>query len=126
MADKSDTEREQAFLDLKERIDSHGGVLSVRMGDLRDAYGAKSLGTNNIISIQSYLDENGIGYSPDELPTNGTKKVRLYTLVSRFNDTLKKYSGNISERDDAAVRESFTCASLYDTIKKIRKLLDSE
>ena len=125
MANKSDTEKAKAFDEIKEMVDSHGGVLTVPMRILREAHGASGLGPLVVDDIQNHLNIKGIGWSPSELPTSSGRNVRLYTLVSRFQESLKRYSGRISPTDDEVIRKQFTCDSLYEeTVNKIRNLLE--
>lgn len=125
MAETIDKAKSEAFDGIKQKIDSHGGVLTVKMGILRDAYGAGALGPDNVVRIQDILKSKGIGWSPSVLPTISGRNVRLYTLVSRFEESLERYSGRISPADDIAIKKCFTCDSLYEeTIEKIRDMLE--
>lgn len=124
MTTKSETEKSESFNAIRQRVDSHGGVLTLKMRELREAHGAKSLGPHVVAEIQVLLENQGIGHSPQELPTNGGNNVRLHTLRSRFEASLERYSNRISSKDDEAIRKSFTCDSLYEeTIMKVRDLL---
>ena len=127
MVRKTKSEKSESFDSIKEQVDSYGGVRTVQMRLLRDAHGAESLGPHVVAEIQKLLESKGIGWSPSELPTNADRNVRLFTLVSRFQKSLDRYSSKISPSNDEAIKKSFTCDGLYEeTLEKIRSMLDAK
>lgn len=66
------------FNSLDGTLQQSGGVFSLRMGDLRDAFGAGKLGKHIRAAISDELENRGIGYVPNPLPVNQHEYVRLY------------------------------------------------
>ncbi|MCH8089343.1 MAG: hypothetical protein IH955_04955 [Chloroflexi bacterium] len=64
--------------EVKEAVETSGDVLTVEMGQLRDAVGYEKLGIYVIREIEKGLEELGIGYDPEELPGYQEGEVRLY------------------------------------------------
>ena len=77
MSDKSIPVRMAA---LGDRIDENDGVLTLMMGEVRDAYGAERLGVNVRRGIRLMLQRMGIDWWPETLSNNQNIYIRLYRL----------------------------------------------
>ncbi|MEW6048431.1 MAG: hypothetical protein AB1609_18465 [Bacillota bacterium] len=63
---------------IAQRVREHRGLLSVTMGELRDAAGFGKLGSNVVQRISQELANRGIRHFPRHLPTYQWEVVRLY------------------------------------------------
>jgi hypothetical protein len=77
----------QDFDAVERSLRASRGVLSVQMGQLRDACGVKKLGVHVRAAIEDELEGRNIGYFPRPLPASQGDPVRLYekgTVVSEL------------------------------------------
>jgi hypothetical protein len=72
--------------EVKAAVESNGGVLTIKMGDLRDAYGKGRLGVHVRSGIGKSLNGIGLGHYPDPLTDSQFDLVRLYKLGSPVAD----------------------------------------
>jgi hypothetical protein len=96
-------------------------VMTVKMGQLRDAFGVRKLGVNVIRSIKEELDSRGIGYYPEELRDYQSEPVRLYkkgTPVAHLIRTLTTFD----EESDDKLRQ-FAASDAEAILQKIRNLV---
>ena len=70
------------FRDLRARVDANGGVLTVRMEELRDAAGYQRLGSRICEELSDMLGNEGLGHTPTEMSPDAWAPVRLYTVGS--------------------------------------------
>ena len=70
------------FNEIREHVTVNGDVLTISMSELRDAVGAKRLGSYIIEDISNRLAGEGLGHTPRPLPLDSWAEVRLYRLGS--------------------------------------------
>lgn len=68
---------------LAEVVKQNRGVITCKMGKLRDAYGAGKLGVNVVENIHDELHKRGLSYIPEKLPLSQFNSVRIYSRSSR-------------------------------------------
>lgn len=110
--------------EIKQNVESNNNVLTVTMDVLRDANGAKKLGSNVVIEISEALAGIGLGHIPVDLPTYQYEQVRLYkrgTKVGKFIETVL----NPGEQNDILLTETFSdnAPDYASIIQKIRELV---
>lgn len=81
-------------------VDAAGGVRTVFMGDLRDAYGNEKLGKWVRQGISKQLHARGIGHYPEELPEYQELSARLYRLGSPAGDLIHAVVTMGADADD--------------------------
>lgn len=92
--------------DLKKLVDANGGVLTVSMEGLRDAYGAGRLGVNVRAAIAKALAGHGLGHYPVDgrdggrMPEFQTDAVRIYKLGSPIADLIDAVLSPTSQHDE--------------------------
>ena len=104
------------------RVREHGGVLSVNMGQLRDAVGAGKLGSNVVAEISNGLRERGIRHYPEKLPTYQHEVVRLYEAGSHVGRLVEAVLTPGQEGDDvlrAATSGSGDGIDIYERLKSV-------
>lgn len=109
------------FSGVKAAVDSKGGLLSMPMRHLRDAHGVDRLGVHVRRAIHDKLLGHGIGHTPEDLPEYQERMVRLYTLGSPFDKTLRDMQ-DLSEDADQRLRETFG-NDYEDVVQKIKELV---
>ena len=109
------------FQSIRAELDNKGGVLSLSMEQLRDAYDVMRLGVQVRQGIHDKLESMGIGHYPKELPVYQDNWVRLYTLGSPFANMLKDLE-DISEEADQRLRDT-VLSDHGETIKRMKELL---
>ena len=109
------------FDDVRLAVEGHGGILTVHMGELRDAHGADRLGRHVRDAIRKALANRGLGHVPSDLPEYQREKVRLYVLGSRFADCLKDID-DLSPEADERLREIFL-SNYEEIVSQIRQLI---
>jgi hypothetical protein len=73
------TSNEDKFDELRARVEANQSVLTVRMEELRDAFGVRRLGVHVCDQIESRLAGVGLGHFP-HLEPDGWMEVRLFKL----------------------------------------------
>src|SRR5436309_13278625 len=74
--------------DIRAAVEAAGGVLTLRAGDLRDAYGGGRLSSGVRAGISRDLLGLGLGHYPQELPDWQDNPVRVYKLGSPIADLI--------------------------------------
>ena len=118
----------QAYSDfdaIKAHMDSSGGILSLEMRQLRDAYHVDRLGIHVRNGIHDKLAGLGIAHTPERLPEYQEDRVRLFTLGSPFAKALRDMSNYTAEADQR-LRERFStdASDCEQIIQRIKELLD--
>lgn len=96
------------FRDLKElkhKVDEAGGVLTVSMEDLRDAYGADRLGVNVRTRLQEQLAKLGLAHRPKDLPAYQEQQVRIYVQDSQVGELIRAAT-TLGSAADRRLREA--------------------
>lgn len=64
--------------ELRSKVESNGGILTLSMVEIREVAGARRLGSNIRADLGKALRKAGIGHNPEILPNNQFALVRLY------------------------------------------------
>jgi len=102
-------------------VESGGGVLSLPMVYLRDAYGAGRLGVHVRSNISEALRGLGLAHMPAELPDSQWQEVRIYRVGSKAGKLIEAVM-EIGERGDGVIREA-TSAQPTEVLERIRELV---
>ena len=73
---------------LRDAVTQNGNVITVRAGDLRDAFGYDRLGINVRAEISKGLKSLGIAHYPAEMPDWQEVPVRLYRMGTPVADII--------------------------------------
>ncbi len=73
---------------VRDAVVANGDVLTVLMGDLRDAYGSGKLGVHVRAGISKGLKGVGLGHFPEELPEYQDRAVRLFRMGTPIADLI--------------------------------------
>lgn len=106
---------------VRSAVESNDGILSIEMGELRDAYGAGKLGVNVVSSISHELLAQGIKHWPPELPVKQWERVRLFkanTNLANIIELLNKFE----DANDNRLIE-LTTSEAQHKIEQIKKIL---
>jgi hypothetical protein len=93
------------FESLENALHESGDVMSVRMGQLRDAFGKGRLGIHVRAGISGELDNRFIGYLPRPLPNNQVDIVLLYKKNSPIAEIVEHPTKDRVQKDVEQVRE---------------------
>src|SRR5437867_3952104 len=74
--------------DVRSAVETAGGVMTLRAGDLRDAFGGGRLSSGVRAGITRELLGLGLGHYPQELPDWQDYLVRVYKLGSPIADLI--------------------------------------
>jgi hypothetical protein len=108
--------------ELVQHVEENGGVATVEMGQLRDAYGSGRLGIHVRQGIADELAKVGLGYGPPgDLPDNQWKLVRLYRKGSPVGKLIEA-AHDCSSDSDRVLREA-AGGNAAQTLKEIRELV---
>ena len=107
--------------EIKEAVVANGNVLTVRMEDLRDAYGALRAGVNVRKDIAKKLAGVGLGHYPTELPAYQHEYVRLFTLGSPVHDLINAVLDPTEGNDE--VLRSAAAGEASDVLAQVRALV---
>jgi hypothetical protein len=111
--------------EIKESVNASGNVLTVTMGDLRDATGSGKLGSGVVADIRNTLAGLGLGHVPQDLTTEQSQPVRLYQKGSPVGELIDLVL-MVGEPNDAQLRERFSrqpSDHAARTLARIRQLL---
>lgn len=110
-----------SYQEIKSALESNDGLMSISMGELRDAHDVLRLGVHVRTGIHDRLQGMGIGHFPEELPDYQDQNVRLYTLGSPFAKILNDLF-DFSQAADDRLRERI--ANDYEErLQKIKELV---
>lgn len=76
----------KSLSELQGAVKTAGGVLTVQVSAVRNAFGAQRLGAQVRASISANLKVLGLSHTPQEIPDRQTKAIRIYeegSLVGR-------------------------------------------
>ena len=97
------------------------GVLTVQMGQLRDAHGAGKLGVNVVAGISEELASRGLAHYPARLPLNQWESARIYRNGSPVARLIKAVL-TVDDESDAVLRTAVGNDST-ETLRKIKELV---
>jgi hypothetical protein len=106
---------------VRQAVDDAGGVLTVKVGALRDAYGAGRLGVHVRSGISRALQGAGLGHYPSDLPDWQDQPVRLFKLGSRVADLIDAVL-QPGDAHDEELRQAIR-GEATETLAKIRELV---
>jgi hypothetical protein len=107
--------------ELKELVESLGGLLTVDMEDVRDAYGAGRLGVHVRQNISKALNGLGLGHYPAELPDRQWELIRVYKFGTPAADLIGAVRDPSVENDEL-IREAVG-GNAAETLEQIRELV---
>ena len=110
-----------SFEEIRDRVETSEGVLTLTMRNLRDAHGAKKLGVHVRAGIRSDLVRQGLGHYPLDLPENQHEAVRVYLSGSPIADRINAVL-NLSEETDVQLRQ-WVAGDAEETLQQIRELV---
>lgn len=91
--------------DLRDAVECNGGVLSLSMDKVRDAFGSGRLGSTIRAEISAKLKRLGLAHMPRELPNYQEQWIRLYLRKSRVGRLIAA-SRHIGTEADRRLREA--------------------
>src|SRR6266511_1860864 len=107
--------------ELKEAVVATSNVLTVKMEELRNAYGALRAGVNVRKDIAKKLAGSGLGHFPNELPAYQHEPVRLFTLGSPIHDLINSVL-DPNEGSDEVLRSAVQ-GEAADVLAQVRALV---
>jgi hypothetical protein len=109
------------FETLAAQVDEAGGIQSVAMEQLREAYEAGRLGTHVRSGISDKLAEHGLHHLPAELPSSQSELVRLYSAGKPIGKVVEAVL-NRTEQGDQLLRDVVNADAL-ETLQRVRELV---
>jgi hypothetical protein len=107
--------------ELRQQVAERGGVLTVKMGTLRDAHGAGKLGSTVRENITKELRSRGLNHCYEELPSYQDDLVRIWLMGTPAGDLIEAVH-NESPSTDQAVRDAIE-SDAADILDKVRELV---
>lgn len=107
--------------DIKARVEANGNVDTLRMDEVRDAYGAGRLGVHVRANISKALQGMGLGHYPAVLPDSQYAHVRIYKLGSPVADLIDAVL-NPGPDGDEHIRE-LAGGNANDLLAQVRELV---
>ena len=111
------------FDELAKRVSENGNVLTVTMGQLRDAYKAEKLGVNVRENIGKMLAGIGLAYYPTPLPTYQDEPARIYKQGTPVADLIDAVLNKPTVENDEVIRGRVN-ESDTSILNKIRELIE--
>jgi len=111
------------FDELAKRVSENGNVLTVTMGQLRDAYKAEKLGVNVRDNIGKMLAGMGLAYHPKPLPTYQDELARIYKQGTPVADLIDAVLNKPTVENDEVIRGRVN-ESDTSILNKIRELIE--
>lgn len=111
----------KTYQELRQLCENSGGVMTVDLGSLRDAYGVDRLGVHVKSGIKRQLESEGLGSFPAELPNYQHELVRVYRLGTPVADLIDAVLTPSEQHD-----EELRCAINGDSatiLQKVRELV---
>lgn len=96
----------KTFEELANMVDKNGGVVTVTMGQLRDAYGAGKLGVHIRNGISDRLRQRGLRHWPEELPIYQEQYARIYRDGSLVGKVISAAVRDLGEAADQILRDA--------------------
>jgi hypothetical protein len=106
---------------LRDAVVENGGVLTVRVGDVRDAFHYGRLGIHVRAEISKKLNGLGIAHYPTEVPDWQENPIRLYRMGTPVADLIDAVL-NPTESHDEEIRGAVSGAAA-DILNQIRGLV---
>lgn len=106
--------------ELQEQVKAAGGVLTVPLALLRNAYGAQRLGPQVRANMSAHLRSLGLGHTPSEIPDRQTKAIRIYELDSPVGHIIAAVSSPGPHED-----ETLLMAAETDAMEILRSIVAS-
>lgn len=110
------------FEELASQVDRNGGVFTVTMGELRNAYEARKLGTHVRTGISEKLRTRGLRHLPEELPLYQEQVARIYRDGSSVGKIIDAAVYGIGDHSDDLLREA-AGGDAAEVLQKIRELV---
>lgn len=107
--------------DVRADVESHGGVLTMKMGALRDAHGVRKLGVHVRTGISEALKGAGLAHLPDPLPGYQEDLVRVYKQGTQVARLIGAATAPSIELDD--ILRQAVGGEASDILAKIRELV---
>ncbi len=107
--------------EVAQAVTNHGGLMTMRMSQLRDAHGAGRLGIHVRTGISAALAERGIGHYPPELPGDQIDDVRLYKLGSPAAELIQSVT-TLGADEDEKLRQ-FAGGDAAKVLQRVRELI---
>lgn len=111
---------------IRETLESYGGITNFPMWELRDAVGYGKLGRHVVVEIANRLDKAGIGHLPDgaELPRDQNSEARLY-LKDHKVGTIVRSVLQASEDNDEHLRDlaNTETADATEVLEQVRAIV---
>lgn len=111
------------FDEIKDQVNTDGGVRGYRMETLRNAAGYGKLGKYVVVEISDNLRRRGLGHAPVPLPSDAWATVLVYELGSDVEKLVNAVHSPSSE--GAAFIRSFANQDAAQVLTQIRALVES-
>src|SRR4051794_40487060 len=104
--------------EIRERVSDQGGVMTISMGELRDAHGAGKLGIHVRTNISKELRRRGLNHAPEDLRVYQHETVRVWLMGSPAGDLIEAVN-SISPESDQAIRDAVE-SNAADVLDRVR------
>ena len=119
---ESEIRRYESLGDIAEHIESEGGILTLAMWQVRDAYGAARLGVNVRASISDALTNLGLDHYPRrDLPDSQGSYVRLVKRGSAVGKLIRA-AREVDPESDQMLRDAAAGESQA-LLRRVRELI---
>lgn len=106
---------------IKRAVKESGGIMTLNMETLRNAYGAGKIGKHVLSGISKELAGQGLAHFPLELPNYQHEVVRIYQLGSPVADIIDAAS-QVGEDNDELLR-SAAAGDEANLLRQVRELV---
>ena len=106
---------------LRDAVIGNGGVLTVRVGDVRDAFHYGRLGVHVRSEIKKKLNGLGIAHYPSEVPDWQERQLRLYQMGSPIADLIDAVTDPTPGHDDEL--KAAVSGGAADILNQVRALV---
>jgi hypothetical protein len=110
------------FDSIESALKEMDNVMTLKMGQLRDAHGVRKLGVNVLNTISQELANRGVGHYPEELPSYQNDLIRLYKLGTPVAELVKTLTSLDDKDSDDRLRQ-FAATDAESILKKVRDLV---
>lgn len=111
----------QTMEELKKRVISNRGIVSVQMDELKRIFNAGKLGVNILGTISKTLRDEGLGHIPYNLPKYQHEWIRVYLIGSEVGNIITA-ANKVGEEYDSILRKAVERDDA-DVLQKIRELI---